>query len=99
MENPDPTGGAPEPRAKKITCEFCKCKLTQDGEILNMSEDARKMRDASDEHAKAIKALETEKKNLEGTVETLRAEIEDLKNRPAPGSGSARKGFLVRGAA
>lgn len=93
METTDPTGGTPEPKAKKITCEFCRCRLTGEGEILNLSDEARKYRDAADEHAKAVKALEKQVKDLEGTIETLRAEIETLKAAPAP--ASSRKGFLV----
>lgn len=54
---PDPTieavrGEALSPavtRDKRITCEFCKCKLTHNGDVLTMSDEARNFRDMDDD--------------------------------------------------
>ncbi len=65
-----PAGGGTPNDKKKITCEFCECTLTSNGEYINLSETAKKMR----------KSKETIDEQ-EGTIATLRAEKEDLQSR------------------
>lgn len=99
MVDESPTSGAPgsESGGKKHKCEFCDCTLTGSGEVFKMSEKAKGFSKLEDK----IEQLQSEKTSLEGTIETLRAEIADLKtkleaasagNDPAP---SPRKSFLV----
>lgn len=59
----------PEPRPRKITCEFCECELGSSGEYKKLSDKAKKFRESEE-------IIE----DLEGTIATLRGEIEDLKN-------------------
>lgn len=87
------TGGVPGSeggrREKRPTCEFCGCRLTSDGEVTQMSEKAKDILKLEDK----ITALEREKTSLEGTITTLRTDLEAaraLRDTPAP-----RKGFLV----
>lgn len=71
--NPPPP---PDPnRPRKITCEFCECELGSSGEYKKLSDKAKGFRKAEETIA-----------DLEGTISTLRQEIEDLK---AKGGGSA----------
>jgi len=37
-----------------LTCDFCECKLTQRGEVYQMSTKAKQIRDEADSHEKAI---------------------------------------------
>lgn len=68
----DPVPGAPEPaRARRLTCDFCGCSLAPTGEVMRMSDDAKKYRDHGDTLAKRdvrISDLETE-------VRALKAEL------------------------
>lgn len=66
--NPVPTP-APDPR-KKITCEFCECELGMSGEYKQLSDTAKRYRKLKDENEK-----------LEGTLATVRTEVEDLKRK------------------
>lgn len=66
----------PSPRATRgyIKCDHCGCQLTQTGEVYRMSPDARTQ----------LKSAETIAE-LNGTIETLRAKIEELQEKiPAP---------------
>lgn len=57
-------------RPKKITCEFCECELGRSGEYKQLSETAKRYRKLKDENEK-----------LEGTLTTVRQEVEDLKRK------------------
>ena len=60
----------PQPRAgKKITCSFCKCELTQNGDYFVMSDEAKSLRDAKDENTKLTERVRT----LEGELQALKA--------------------------
>lgn len=68
------TGDAvvPEPRVResRSNCEFCECQLTARGEVLKLSDKAKRFRDHGDREealTQKISALETE-------LRTLRAE-------------------------
>lgn len=67
--NPSPTP-TPSERPGKITCEFCECELGRSGEYKQLSETAKKYRKLKDENEK-----------LEGTLATVRQEVEDLKRK------------------
>ena len=46
-------GKEPEPKGKKVICEFCECQIAKDsGDVVRMSEKARKFRDLEDENKK-----------------------------------------------
>ena len=57
-------------RPKKITCEFCECELGRSGEYKQLSETAKRYRKLKDDNEK-----------LEGTLATVRQEVEDLKRK------------------
>jgi predicted RNase H-like nuclease (RuvC/YqgF family) len=57
-------------RPKKITCEFCECELGKSGEYVELSAKAKMLRKLKDENEK-----------LEGTLATVRQEVEDLKRK------------------
>jgi len=75
----EPTSGeSREPRAAKakpIVCEFCACTLTATGEVLRMSADAKRFRDAVDDLEDANADVE----RLNKVVEGLRAELDTAK--------------------
>ncbi len=57
---------APEPRAsRKLKCEFCECVLAVNGDVLQVSDRARRLRKADEEI-----------ESLEGTIAELRHQIE-----------------------
>lgn len=58
------------PRAKKLTCEFCDCRLSQSGEVIHRSEKAKSFMD-----------LEKSKTELEGKLSTMQAELEETKTK------------------
>jgi hypothetical protein len=55
-------------RSERARCEFCECKLTTRGEVLEFSEKAKKLRKA-DEHLA----------ELQGTLDTRTQELEDAR--------------------
>jgi hypothetical protein len=69
-----------EPRSKKLVCGFCGSSLTAEGDCLRLSAEAKAFRDAADR----IEQLNAEKVKLEGTIATLRDEIETLKRPTEP---------------
>lgn len=96
---PDPLSGggsggddspAPPSRSKAIKCEFCESTLApSSGDVLRVSEKAKGFREQDETIAKLqkdLKASETRNKELEGTVETLRQEIEDAKRPRSQGA-------------
>jgi len=80
----------PVERGGKIECEFCKCKLTRGGEVLQFSDEAKKYRE-----------LKLENERLEGTIDTLRSEKEAAEQKlreslPRP-EAQRPKGFKYPG--
>ena len=57
-------------RNKKIHCEFCESHISQNGEVLHLSD-----------KAKAFRELEKTKVELEGRLTSKQQEIEELKNK------------------
>jgi hypothetical protein len=74
-EPPQPAGRKPA----RITCDFCGCSLAVSGDVLSMSDQAKKMRRASDDLAVAreelakvtadLAAAQTELADVKRTVE------------------------------
>jgi hypothetical protein len=94
---PDPIldGGnttAPEPRERTgpgCVCQFCGCKLTARGEIITVGTEG-------EYPAKKTRRLVEENEKLEGTVATLRQEIEDLRAKePMSNTARARRKTLL----
>lgn len=68
-----PPDTPPIPNSRKyVKCDFCECTLTQGGEVFRMSSAAQKFRQ-----------LKEENERLTGTIETLKARVEELQ-APAP---------------
>jgi hypothetical protein len=89
--DPPPTPPTPEIRRRGNVCEFCECRLTGDGEIINMGEKAKRMRKSQEEIEK-----------LEGIIATLRQEKEDLQRKvteltPTTTETHASKGLRIKG--
>lgn len=86
--DPDP---APTPSAppRYVECDFCHCKLTRNGEVYNVSQDARDYRDQKEKHVKAVAKLDEEIIALRSDIAKKDAEIAALKGseRPAGRSG------------
>jgi hypothetical protein len=81
-----PAPAQPE-RKGKITCEFCECQLTSAGEVLKFSD-----------KAKAHRTSDEKITELEGTIETLRHELETLRAAHPPQTeppANKRKGFSL----
>jgi hypothetical protein len=95
----------PEPRGKKLTCEFCESVLFGTGEVKALSSLAKKYRD-SEQSAESLRAT---LKSQTQTIESLEAEIADLKEKlaalppsPVPESDlhpKPKRGFFSSGAA
>ena len=64
--------------SKPIVCEFCECQVSMRGRVLKRSD-----------KAKAIIDLDDEADRLRKQVETLTAEIAELKKVPEPAPGPA----------
>lgn len=81
-----PPASAPErdnfPR--RITCEFCEVKLTRGGEIVEMSAKAKGFRTQSEKI-----------EQLEGTITTLRAELETERAKVREFEGQRSNGRAV----
>ena len=77
----DPLSDPPQPRRpKNVTCSFCGSQLDSEGTYVKLGAEAKTFRDTAD----TIERLKHENKNLDGTVETLRQDIEKLKAPGAP---------------
>jgi hypothetical protein len=74
---------------KKVTCEFCACVLTPNGEIVTMSDIARGYRDQLEKHKTVLETKEKEAKELREQLTAKDAEIAELK-----GSSSPKRKFL-----
>lgn len=78
--------------SNRIVCEYCECRITKRGEIIEMGDKAKRFRKLVEENEK-----------LQGTNDTLRQENEELKRKvsdltPAPSSAAphgSRKGVVV----
>ena len=77
LEQPEtPVIPASEPEkksGKRVTCDFCKCSLSPEGDVLKMSDTAKELRDASD----TIERLKRD-------VASVKAELEAEKARTVP---------------
>jgi hypothetical protein len=84
------TDNAPAPLPPRVvgegylTCDFCECKLTQRGEVYQVSDKARVMRDEKETHGKALAQRDEEIARLRSEITAKDAEIATLK-------GSERK--------
>ena len=89
---PEPTAvivATPAPRAPGyVICDFCKCKLTRDGEIITMGEEARRFRDRRERETAADAEMQSLRDQLQ-TARTKLAEAEQMlredteRNEPA----------------
>jgi|SRR5215469_11148027 len=91
---PSPTAGTPH-RPKRIECGFCECELSENGDYKELSARAKKLRGLEDDNDK----LRRELASANGTIETLRADIEKLKEpkpepEPEPKPEPKKKRFL-----
>jgi hypothetical protein len=87
---PDPLdsgGGPPEPRpepsprrVKNVTCSFCGSQLDSEGTYVRLGSEAKTFRDA----AEVNERLQAQVIALQGTIDSLRGEVERLKNPAAP---------------
>jgi len=97
LNTPDSPQPSPAPRSPKtVTCGFCGTRLTPEGDALKLSEEAKGYRDA----AEIIDAGKKKIRELEGTIETLRLEIETLKRVPdappdTPPAPEPRRGLYL----
>jgi hypothetical protein len=74
--------------AKYVKCDFCSCKLTQGGQVYEMSEQAYAFRDQKDTHAKEVKVLNDQIADLKRANEELQAKLNAATPSPAPKTGS-----------
>lgn len=68
LEQPEMPVTASEPEkkpGKRVTCDFCKCSLSPEGDVLKMSGTAKELRDASDTIERLRRDLESAKAELE----------------------------------
>lgn len=79
---PPPTGN------KSITCEFCRCRLTPNGEYLALSEEARKYRDQAEE----IKGLRADLASAAERITCTEKERDDARAQLEPARPPAAKG-------
>jgi hypothetical protein len=76
--DPLPSDATPR-RAKPVVCEFCECRLTANGEVLSMSDRAKKLRDAEDD----LRSVSEEAATLGARVKELEAKIAAAAAPPA----------------
>lgn len=82
-------GGSPAPRGEGRACEFCGCQLTERGEVLRMSEQARQLRTLEERLLKEQTAHAETAARLaaaENTIAELRAQL-------APPAAPSRKSW------
>jgi hypothetical protein len=82
----DPPPLPPPPRVPGsgyILCDFCGCKLAQNGQIVEMYEKAEGYRDEKENHKKAVGKLDEEITNLRAQITAKDAEIATLKGSTA----------------
>jgi hypothetical protein len=81
-ELPDPPP-PPSPRVpgSYTVCEFCRCEVTRNGEVIKMSETARTYRDASESHKKATQVLDEQIAELRSQLSVKEAELSALKSK------------------
>lgn len=79
-----PSGDDPPPSKRKTTCEFCECSLTPAGDVLTVSDKAKRFRkhdETIEKHVARIAELETEVRELRTKlteVATVRESAFDL---------------------
>ena len=87
---PAPSTGADSPY---FICDFCKCKITKKGHVLEVSPEARDFRDQKEENRKQVSKLDETITELRAQITAKDAEIATLKNSQP----EKRKGtFLVK---
>jgi hypothetical protein len=82
---PPPARGASRP-----TCEFCECRLTHSGEVLEFSEKAKGFR----KHSQTIEELNGTIATLRQEKETAEAKVRELEAGRST-STSSKKNFLA----
>lgn len=82
-----PRSPAPDVR-RKCVCEFCECKLTPQGEIIEMGEKAKRFRN----HDNVLEGKDREITRLSAEIAALKVENEQLKGS---GRSSHRLGAKV----
>lgn len=83
VDPPTPTPG----RGGYVQCDYCKCRLTERGQVYEMSPEAYAFRDQKDNHSREKSVLEGQIAELRREKETLQAEVNRLKDSPASSSG------------
>ena len=87
---PPITEGVPrsEPRPKKITCEFCDCALTAEGELYGkLSDKAKAFRSLEDENAK----LKVKNAELQASLDAALHTDPKPDDKPAKYTGEERR--------
>lgn len=68
----DPPPPPPAGRGSRLTCDFCGCSLAPSGDVLRMSDAAKKFRDAND----VIAALEKKVTQLQAAADDLKTQLQ-----------------------
>jgi hypothetical protein len=86
-----PPASEPDTRPTRIRCEFCRCQLAPNGDVMAMSAEARVYRDQAEE----IDRLKAALAQAEGASETIKRDADALRAQlaqltaPAPVARSA----------
>jgi DNA repair exonuclease SbcCD ATPase subunit len=84
--SPSPSAAVPSVRTGYLKCDFCECKLTQTGEVYNVSEKARGFRDQNEKHVKELAQRDEEITRLRQEISAKDAEIAALRGSATPPS-------------
>jgi len=87
VDPPDPIGDPAPRRRASLVCEFCDCKLTPVGDVLNVSDKARNFRKLEDR-------IEILTADLTKAQADLAAAQADLRKLRTPAESPARAGVL-----
>lgn len=88
-----PPDGNPDPRPRRVTCEFCDSSLTAHGEVIQLSARAKEFRrldERLETATKQIAALEGQVRDKDGEIAQLRQQLAAATQPPAP----ARRGGI-----
>jgi predicted RNase H-like nuclease (RuvC/YqgF family) len=85
---PDPADPTPKPRG--VVCEFCECKLTAKGEVLQMSATAKEMRKLQDR----VEALGEKLTERDGEVARLTSELAEARAAVKTDEGGSGRGLF-----
>ncbi|MGH9373372.1 MAG: hypothetical protein ACRD15_17770 [Vicinamibacterales bacterium] len=87
-----PPDGNPDPRPRRITCEFCDSQLTAGGEVITLSAKAkehRRLDERLEAANKRVGELENELRESTATIAQLRQQLADATSpKPARSSRS-----------